>query len=388
MTRIETKSRPLVVVKYGGSSLANTDYVRQVAGQIIAKKDQGIDLVVVVSAMGKTTDEFIRMAMELNPAPDRREMDMLLSVGERISIALMAIAINAMGHYQAVSFTGSQIGIITDDNHTQARILEIKGLRLREALAEGKIVIVAGFQGVSIHKEITTLGRGGSDTTAVALAAALDADYCEIMSDIDGIYTADPKLIPTARVIAKIDYDTALEMASAGAKMLHKSSLEVAKRHQVKLFLGSTFTGNMGTIVTDESLDKSGVQSVVLDKDVIVLSGHGASPDVPLLLSQNRIQIKIWQSVAGHTVFAISKNDLKITESILPDFSCEKGFNILSIIGTGIGIGSKSAERFFRNLNIDIKYLQSGEKYLKVLVLESEADAAYRIIHKEFFKTV
>jgi len=387
--------KPIVVQKYGGSSLANPEYIKQVAENIVKRKDSGVNIVVVVSAMGKTTDEFVKMAHIINPNPDKREMDMLLSVGERISISLLALAINATGKYQAVSYTGSQIGLITDNNHTNARVLEVKGLRLREALNEDKIVVIAGFQGVSINKEITTLGRGGSDTTAVAVAASLDADYCEIMSDIDGIYTADPKKMSVAKRIDRINYDIALEMAAAGAKMLHKTAVEFAKRHNVQLSLGASLTGQIGTIVTNEKLSKGCVTSVVIDKDIVVIRFSITQEDglkLPLLFSCEKVHLKIWQLVQGLATIGVSQSDLttakKIIEKTAQTVTVDDQCAILSIIGEAINIGTTPACQFFTKLNeLNVQYREviNGELFLKVLIPVNDSDNILKEIHNLFF---
>ncbi len=388
--------KSVIVQKYGGSSLATPELIKRVAQNVVARKDEGVDLVVVVSAMGKTTDEFVKLAHTVNPNPDKREMDMLLSVGERISISVLALAINALGKYTAVSYTGSQIGLITDNNHTNARVLEVKGLRLREAFEDDKIVVVAGFQGVSINKEITTLGRGGSDTTAVAIAAALDADYCEIMSDIDGIYTADPRRIPAARRIDRIHYDEALEMAAAGAKMLHKTSVEFAKRHNVSLSLGSTFTGQIGTIVTDENLSRGTATGVVIDRDVAVIRFSIKQEDglkLPLIFSREKLFLKIWQCVQGLAIIGVSHSDISTAQRMLEQtaqyLNVDEQQAVLSLVGTGVSIGSESARQFFTILDeMQVSYsaVMNGELFVRVLVPLKGSDEIYAAIHKKFFE--
>ena len=392
---MENPKKPIIVQKYGGSSLATPQHIKNIARHIVDRKNTGIDLVIVVSAMGKTTDQYVKLAHELNPNPDRREMDMLLSVGERISIAALALAINATGEQKAISFTGSQIGIITDNNHTQARILEIKGHRLLQALDEDKIVIVAGFQGVSLNKEITTLGRGGSDTTAVALAAALKADYCEIMSDIDGIYSADPKLIKTAKRIDYIHYDQALEMASAGAKMLQQTSVEFAKRHQVKLSLGSSTTGEIGTIVTNESLNKNCVSGITIDKNLSIIrfsTNQNNTLLLPYLFSKEKIMVKIWQLVQGLGIMGVSQSDSgfvkRLVEPHINSIHIEDKWAALTVVGAGVGIGSKTCQLFLETLEkllIQPELLRSDELYLKIIIEESKADNLLEELHKVFF---
>ena len=391
-----SQQNTLIVQKYGGSSVATSEHIKRVAENILAKKDRGHDLIVVVSAMGKTTDQFIKMAQEVSAIPDRRELDMLISVGERISISLLAMAINSFGKYRAVSFTGSQVGIITDDNHTDAQILEVKGHRIAEALAKGYIVVVAGFQGVSVNKEITTLGRGGSDTTAVALAAALNAEACEIMSDVDGIYTADPHIIPVARRIDRIDYDQALEMAGAGAKMLQRSAVELAKRHQVTLSLGSTFSGYIGTIVTNESMRRGTVTAVVTDYDMVLVRcqfSAGSISEIPELLSQNHIRPKLWQCVEKDAWIGLTRSDMTSISGQLEPL-CSKwerslDLGILTLVGNGIGIGTEPARRFFltlRDKGIEWVAVASNETSLRVAVPRNLLGTACSHIHQLFFE--
>ncbi len=384
-------SNPLIVQKYGGSSLATSDHVRRVARHVIERKDNGCDLVVVVSAMGKTTDTLVKLAHELNPNPDLREMDMLLSSGEQISIAALALAINDIGKYEAVSFTGPQVGIITDNHHSHARILEITGERLKQALAENKIAIVAGFQGISIENEITTLGRGGSDTTAVALAAALQADYCEIMSDIDGIYTADPKKVPAAKRIDRIHYDEALEMASAGAKMLHKTSVEFAKRHHINLSLGSSLSGHIGTTVTDSTFGKGRVVGVTADEDVTLLRfalNQNDALRLPHVFSENKIHLKLWQAVQGLGMIGVSRGDGNFAARFLRDkttnISMDDDYALLTIVGDGIGVGTPVAEQFFHvldSINVAYDAVISGELFLKVLCPRARIKVALENVH-------
>ncbi len=241
----------LLVQKFGGSSVADPDRIRAVADHLVRTRRAGNDVVAVVSAMGKTTDDLVRLANDVTRQPGGREMDMLLTAGERISMALLSMAVEDLGQ-PAVSFTGSQAGIVTDTDHGKAKIIEVKGERIREALADGKVAIVAGFQGVSTARDITTLGRGGSDTTAVALAAALGADVCEIYTDVEGVYTADPRIVPTARKLARVSFDEMLEMAATGGRVLALRSVEFARNHGVKVHVRSSFTWAPGTWVTEE----------------------------------------------------------------------------------------------------------------------------------------
>src|SRR5687767_1320919 len=238
----------IVVQKYGGSSVAGVSRLRQVADRIMRTRQQGHDVVVVVSAMGDTTDELLAMAKQVTPNPERRELDMLLTAGERISMALLSIAIRDLGG-DAISFTGSQSGIITNDRHVDARIIEVRPFRVQDELARGKIVVIAGFQGVSYRREVTTLGRGGSDTTAVAMAAALNADYCEICSDVDGVYSADPRVVAEAHRISTLSYEETQEMAESGAKVLNAQAVEFAKERGIVIYARATHGGPGETVV-------------------------------------------------------------------------------------------------------------------------------------------
>ncbi|MFN7701521.1 MAG: aspartate kinase, partial [Deltaproteobacteria bacterium] len=241
-----------VVQKYGGSSVADVEKLGRVADKVVATRRDGCAVVVVVSAMGRTTDQLLTLAKQVDPNPPRRELDMLLTTGERVSMALLAMAIQKRG-LEAISFTGSQSGIITNDRHFDARILEVRPHRIEDELARGKVVIVAGYQGMSYRREITTLGRGGSDTTAIALAAALSADRAEIYSDVDGVYSADPRVVPDARHLPELTYDAMQEMADVGAKVLNATAVEFAKRGKITIHARSTFEPGRETLVRDEA---------------------------------------------------------------------------------------------------------------------------------------
>lgn len=260
---------PVVIQKFGGRLLETPGRIHKAAAFITATKSGGEDPVVVVSAPGRMTDQFIALARRVTPHPDERELDMLLSVGERTAMALLAMAINAGGKYRAVSFTGSQVGIITDTQHTNARIVEVKGYRLKESLARGEIPIVAGFQGVSTEREITTLGRGGSDTTAVALAVALGAGRCELVKEHGAVFSADPEIVPEAERIPEIDYQTLQSLTAAGAKVVQMRAASLAREHKVKLHIRDE-SGTPGTVVTDQSLDAGGVAAIVFDDQLVV----------------------------------------------------------------------------------------------------------------------
>lgn len=293
----------IVVQKYGGSSVANPEKLREVARRIMQTKAAGHDVAVVVSAMGKTTDDLLQLARQVSPAPERRELDMLLSAGERISMALLSMAIRELGG-EAISFTGSQAGILTNDRHVDARIVEIRPYRVQDELARGKIVIVAGFQGVSYRREVTTLGRGGSDTTAVALAAALDAAWCEICSDVDGVYTADPRVVPQARRMDELGYEETQELAESGAKVLNAQAVEFAKEKGIAIYARATasppLTGEEfgdGTVIRKDAPPPPGcVSGVTSEKRVLFLHAAGVAPeDLLAFLDEREIAWKQFQ---------------------------------------------------------------------------------------------
>lgn len=392
-----TTNRSMIVQKYGGSSLATPDHIQRVARHVMKRKESGCDLLVVVSAMGKTTDNLVKLAHEVNPNPTGRELDMLLASGEQISISALALAINSNPQFHAVSFTGPQAGIFTDAHHTKARIQSINTRRLREALDADRIVIVAGFQGMTESGELTTLGRGGSDTTAVALAAALDADYCEIMSDIDGIYSADPKRVPTAKRIDRIHYDQALEMAACGAKMLHKTSVEFAKRHLINLSLGSSLSGEIGTVVSGDALGKGGVSAVAGDEDVCIIRfalNEVEALHLPELFSKQNIHLKLWQSVQGLGMAGVSRGDLNLAVRLLSEkttnVSVEEDWALLSIIGEAVGVGTIISQRFFEiltTLNMQYGAVISDDLFLKVLCPRARINVALQRLHTEFIDT-
>ena len=265
-----------IVQKYGCSSLADVDKLRKIARKIADAKSQNIDIAVVVSAMGKTTDELVLMARKISPKPPRREMDMLLSTGERITMSLLCMALNELG-LDALSLTGSQAGIITNDRHNDAQVIEVRPFRVQDEMAKGKVVIIGGFQGVSYKRDITTLGRGGSDTTAVALAAALDAERCEIYSDVAGVYTADPSMVAEARHLPEVSYPVMQEMSMTGAKVLHAHAVQFAKEKNIAIYARSTFTPGQETVIRKLSPGAIiGVQAVVSEKQVERIRLHGA----------------------------------------------------------------------------------------------------------------
>ncbi|MBU4439892.1 MAG: aspartate kinase, partial [Firmicutes bacterium] len=324
----------LIVQKYGGSSVANVERIKRVAGRIIETKEKGKKVVVVVSAMGDTTDDLIELAQKINEHPPSREMDMLLATGEQVSISLLAMAIQSMGH-DVVSLTGAQCGIVTSNVHKRARINDIHTHRIEKELAAGKIVIVAGFQGINENKDITTLGRGGSDTSAVALAASLEAELCEIYTDVDGVYTADPRIVEDASKIEEISYEEVLEMASTGAKVLHPRSVEMAEKFKVPLVVRSSYNYNEGTIIKEDVImEKVLVRGVSLDENIAKISIFEV-PDQPGIafrlfsaLAKSNIHVDmIVQNVNRTSVndisFTIDVDELQEAVSVAQKFAFE-----------------------------------------------------------------
>lgn len=370
----------ILVQKYGGSSLADAEKIKHVARNVVEWYRQGYAMVVVVSAMGNMTDDLIHLAHSVCNNPPKREMDMLLSVGERMSIALLAMAIHDLG-VEAISFTGSQVGIITDNHHTRARILEVKGLRIREALQEGKIVIVAGFQGVSINKEITTLGRGGSDATAVALAAALGAEECQIMKDVDGVFIADPKVVEKVRLSPELSYEEMLEMAELGAGVVNHYAVEIARHYKVKISVGNTFTNTIGTIITDQSFDTAKISGIVNNEDVFAVKiseRKGKSIwDFQNELESNRW--KIYYSVLTDSGFwaILDKAHLQEVDAVVESFH-ENGrpvifedISLLSIIGSGLNYHTPLVKTVLQTLEKyqdDILSLQATIQKISVIL--------------------
>ena len=312
----------IVVQKYGGSSVADASKMKRVAERVMATRQQGHDVVVVMSAMGDTTDELLALAKQVSPNPDRRELDMLLTAGERIAMALLSMAIRELGG-DAISFTGSQSGIITNDRHVDARIIEVRPFRVEDELARGKVVVIAGYQGVSYRREVTTLGRGGSDTTAVAMAAALGAEYCEICSDVDGVYTADPRVVPAARRIGALSYEETQELAEAGAKVLNAQAVEFAKAQGITIYARATASALPGadpsadgTVVRKYAPRPPGtVVGVASEKDVLVLTCP-SDPRALLafqvieLLDQHRVAGKQLHVADGQLTLVISRENL------------------------------------------------------------------------------
>jgi aspartate kinase len=334
----------IVVQKYGGSSVADVQKLRQVANRIMRTRQQGHDVAVVVSAMGDTTDELLAMAKQVSPNPERRELDMLLSAGERISMALLSIAIRELGG-DAISFTGSQSGIITNDRHVDARIIEVRPFRVQDELARGKIVVIAGFQGVSYRREITTLGRGGSDTTAVAMAAALNAEYCEICSDVDGVYSADPRIVPDAHRIGTLSYEETQEMAESGAKVLNAQAVEFAKEKGIAIYARAT-NGPLpgadpsadGTVVRRNPPRLPGVVvGVASERDVLVLEGSADPHALLAALDEHHVagkQLHV-STTEAHTALVISRENLHAEEKVRSAIQRQFGERIVFTDGLG-----------------------------------------------------
>jgi aspartate kinase len=402
----------LVVQKYGGTSVADPDRMRNVARHIAETRAKGIDVVAVVSAMGKATDNLVELARQVASNPQGREMDMLLTTGERISMSLLCMALHDVG-CEAMSFTGSQVGIITDTSHTKAKILEIKGDRVREALSAGKVAVVAGFQGVSTDREITTLGRGGSDTTAVALAAALNADACEIYTDVTGVFSADPRIVPQARKIQNLSFDEMLEMAGAGSKVLALRAVEFARNHNVPIHVRSSFTWEEGTWVIgadherNTAMEDPIISGVVHDvgEAKMTLLGVPDRPGVSALLFESLAQANVNvdmivqnTSIDGTTdiSFTLPLGDIATALPILKKVGDEVGAkgvsqdeNIvkLSLVGAGMKSSPGIAAKMFRVLadnNVNIEMISTSTIRISVVVERSMLEIAIRALHTAF----
>ena len=398
----------LIVQKFGGTSVANTERLQNVADIVTSTYKAGNQVVVVVSAQGDTTDDFIEKAAAINENPSKREMDVLLSAGEQISMALLAMAIEKLG-YPVVSLTGWQAGIETNRHHGDARIHRVTGERIRSELDSGRIVSVAGFQGIDKQEDITTLGRGGSDTTAVAIAASLRADLCQIYTDVDGVYTADPRLVDGARKLDAITYDEMLELATLGAQVLHNRSVEMAKKYNVDLEVVSSFTRNPGTKVKEGSnMEKMIVSGVARDNKcarvaVINLPDEpGFAFKVFSILAKNKINVDIILQSVGRdnkkTIsFTVNQDDAERTRQILmdnkdllrfEDISVNTQVAKVSIVGAGMASNPGVAATMFEALaaaQINIRMISTSEIKISVLINEEDSDRAVRAIHDKFF---
>jgi aspartate kinase len=404
----------LIVQKYGGTSVANTDRIRNVAARVARYHQQGDRIVVVVSAMSGVTDNLIRMAREVMPLPTEREMDVLLATGEQTTIALTAMALHALG-LDAVSLTGAQAGIVTDGVHTKAKIQNISPKRIHELLDTRHVVIVAGFQGQTLEGQITTLGRGGSDLTAIALAAALQADLCQIYTDVDGVYTADPRIVSGARKLGEISYDEMLELASLGAKVMQSRSVEFAKKFEVKFEVRSSLNDNPGTIVKEEtkSMEDILIRGVSLDKNqakitlVSVPDHPGVAARIFQALGDAAISVDMIVQNISHgsgrpatdLSFTVDKPELLKARKVIDGLRAEIGFGEtiadeqvgkLSVVGVGMKSHSGVAGKMFDSLaraGINIGMISTSEIKISVVVDLDKAEAATRAVHEAFFGT-
>ena len=404
----------LIVQKYGGSSVADAEGMKRVANRIVAAKRDGNQVVVVVSAMGDTTDELIDLAKQITPIPSGRELDMLLTAGERISMALLAMAITNLGH-EARSFTGSQAGVITTSAHGRARIIDVTPGRIQEALAEGAIAIVAGFQGISQDtKDVTTLGRGGSDTTAVALAAALEADVCEIYTDVDGIFSADPRVVPTARKLKTVTYEEMLELAASGAKVLHLRCVEYARRYDLPIHVRSSFTTNEGTWVVKDhpqggEMEQAIISGIAHDKSEAKITIVGV-PD------RTGVAARIFQAIADADInidmivqnvsaaatgltdisFTLPKDEGADATAILQKLQGEVGFasiqyddqiGKLSLVGAGMRSHPGITATFFGAMSeagINIEMISTSEIRISIICRQADLERGAKAAHAAF----
>jgi aspartate kinase len=401
--RAYNRSVPIVVQKFGGSSVADVAKIRAVADRVAATKAAGKDVVVVVSAMGKTTDELLALAHKVCDNPARRELDMLLTAGERISMALLSMALNAR-NVAAVSLTGSQSGIITNDAHANARIIEVRPFRLQDELAAGRVVIVAGYQGISYKKEVTTLGRGGSDTTAVALAAALDAESCEIYSDVEGVYTADPRVVPDARPLAEISYEEMQELAESGAKVLNAQAVEFAKERGIAIYARATFSGPGETVV--RKLPPGGAARVVgiaSQKGLVLLeSTHAVAGDVAALLHDLDAHAVAGRELVLRSTEGSSHASLVLSLENVHDYPAvretlrarhgdsvrvREGLGAVSVVGAGINASHENLRLCLdavASLGAQAIGVTTSSFRISLLIDEGWSDELARALHRAF----
>lgn len=398
----------LIVQKFGGSSVADAQKIQNVCNVITRTYDAGNDVVVVLSAQGDTTDDLIEKAKEINPNASKREMDMLLSTGEQISISLAAMCLEKMG-YPAVSLTGWQVGMRTNSEYSSARIRKVEGDRIREELDKHRIVLVAGFQGINRFGDVTTLGRGGSDTTAVALAVALKADLCQIYTDVDGVYTSDPRIVPNAKKLDAITYDEMLELASLGAQVLHNRSVELAKHYGMEMEVLSSFSGNPGTIVKEVvKMEQTYISGVAQDKKIakVAVVGLKNVPGVAYqlfnLLAKNKINVDIILQSIGRDdgkdiTFTIGESDMELCSKVMEEnkellgyrkLSIRNDISKVSIVGAGMvnnfGIAATMFEALAQS-NINIHMISTSEIKVSVLIDKEDSERAVRAIHDKFF---
>ena len=399
---------PLLVQKYGGSSLSDAEKIKNVAKRIKLTRDAGSDVVAVVSAMGDTTDELLSLADEVSDDPDPRELDLLLSTGELVSCTLVAMAVRALG-YDAISLTGSQAGIWTDTTYGKARIARVDPARVRRELDEGRLVVVAGFQGVTEDMDVTTLGRGGSDTTAVALAASLEAERCEVYTDVEGIYTADPRIVPQSRLISEISYDEMLELASYGAKM-HPRSIELGAAYNVPIYVASAFSTSEGTLIhrgAQTMEERVKVTGIAYDRNVakITLRGVSDQPGIAAALFEPLAQVAISVDTIVQNAsiedltdlsFTVARTDLKRAVQVVgavarsagaKGLSTDDTLSKVSIVGAGMQNSPGYASRMFRALaddNINIEMITTSEIRITCIISEDRVVDAVRVLHRAF----
>ncbi|MGB4440696.1 MAG: aspartate kinase [Coriobacteriia bacterium] len=398
----------VIVQKYGGTSVGSPERIRAVAERIVAAKEAGNSMIAVVSAMGDVTDDLVSLAAQINPEPPEREMDMLLATGEQVAIALLAMAIHALGH-EAISFTGPQVGIVTDHGHTKAKIIEVRADRVREAIAQGRIVIVAGFQGTTPDGHITTLGRGGSDTTAVAVAAGVGADLCEIYTDVDGVYTADPRVVPDARKIDRIGYEAMLELAAGGAGVLNLRSVEFARNHGVVIHCRSSFTETAGTIVkeADGSMEQAIISGVAHDtseakitiRDVPDRPGVAATVFTRMAEANVNVDMIIQNvSEAGTTdisfttpiadlVRARRAAEVVVAELGAREWLVDESIAKVSLVGAGMKTHPGVAAQMFRALSeagVNIDLIATSTIRITCVVDGDQVETAVRALHRSF----
>jgi len=401
-------SKGLIVQKFGGSSVANPARIRKVAKRVVNYRKRGYGLVVVVSALGDTTDKLIKLASEINTHPSEREMDMLLSTGEQISVALLAMAIHKLG-FEAISFTGAQVGIITDTSHTRARIIKINAEKIKDELEKGRIVIVAGFQGVTLNQDITTLGRGGSDLTAVALAKELAAGECEIYTDVEGIYTTDPRLEPGAKKIKEIAYDEMLEMASLGAQVMQARSIEVAKKFDVPIHVRSSFSDKSGTMIIKEvkRMEEVVVRAVTLNRNEAKITicnvpdRPGQAAKIFKTLATAGVNVDMIVQNVSHLrqtdiSFTISKSEslkaIKITRKVAKDIGAgdvleDEDIARVSIVGVGMkshpGVAAAMFDTLAKN-KINIEMISTSDISISCIIKNTSVETAVRSLHQKF----
>jgi aspartate kinase len=395
----------IVVQKYGGSSVADVRKLRAVAERVMRTKQLGHDVVVVVSAMGDTTDDLLAMAKQVSPNPDRRELDMLLSAGERISMSLLSMAIRDLGG-DAISFTGSQSGIITNDRHVDARIIEVRPFRVQDELARGRVVVIAGYQGVSYRKEVTTLGRGGSDTTAVAMAAALDAEYCEICSDVDGVYSADPRVVPAARRIGTLSYEETQEMAESGARVLNAQAVEFAKEKGIAIYaraasgaLPGADPASDGSVVRRHPLRMPGmVVGIASERDVLVLEADTPPEALLSLLDEFLVAGKQLHASARTCSTVVSRENLhdepRVRKALGNRFGdCVRmvdGLGAVSAIGAGINASYANIRAgcdALHEVGVDGPRISTSSFRITWLVNRDRLDDAVRALHARFIES-